>query len=411
MPLLDQETRGTTLCRLGVVDPFHDVYQVILGRDLLKPYLPWTQLPRPDVPYTCSMPDNQPSILDSEASASDVPDILSICEPGPDPVKDTCPRPQSAAVVTSDGCPTTNLPFRPIHGVTGMPRPHRPETKPDATFLQRSTDHGIQGVEVATVSSLVSEGEGGGWVTSSDLNYSLERSVSLAEISVECRAYNSVRDAVVKETRVISVIKPPGRPSLQVEGVGDVVAGGQLVVKCSSAGGNPHPGVTIYKGHEKLLTEVTVDGRVTIARAVTEVTPSDNGAKISCQVSNPATDAPLVATTPIELFFPPWEVKAGVSPTNVSAGQVAKLICESSSSLPASTITWRSGSVTNHGATSMHSRGSMEVRSTRYSKSGKTLFPPTPTQPPSTSNQPTSHPKVLNLKIWNFLKVTLPNEC
>ncbi|XP_064104227.1 nephrin-like [Macrobrachium nipponense] len=181
--------------------------------------------------------------------------------------------------------------------------------------------------------------------------------MSLAEISVECRAYNSASDEVARETRLISVIRPPGRPSLQVEGVGDVVAGGQLVVKCSSAGGNPHPGVTIYKGHEKLLTEVTVDGRVTRARAVTEVTASDNGAKVSCHVTNPATDIPLVANTAIELFFPPWEAKAWVSPTNVSAGQVAKLICESSSSLPASSITWRSGSVTNYGATSMNRPG------------------------------------------------------
>ncbi|XP_064103952.1 uncharacterized protein LOC135213756 [Macrobrachium nipponense] len=46
------------------------------------------QLPLPDAPDTCSMPDNQPSILDSEASASDVPDILSIGEPGPDPVSE-----------------------------------------------------------------------------------------------------------------------------------------------------------------------------------------------------------------------------------------------------------------------------------------------------------------------------------
>ncbi|XP_064104349.1 nephrin-like [Macrobrachium nipponense] len=216
----------------------------------------------------------------------------------------------------------------------------------------------VDGVEVATVSSLVSEGEGGGWVTSSDLNYSLERSVSLAEISVECRAYNSVRDAVVKETRVISVIKPPGVPACSGGGGG---RGGRGASWWSSVAAQEAIHIRasrgIYKGHEKLLTEVTVDGRVTIARAVTEVTPSDNGAKISCQVSNPATDAPLVATTPIELFFPPWEVKAGVSPTNVSAGQVAKLICESSSSLPASTITWRSGSVTNHGATSMHRSG------------------------------------------------------
>ncbi|XP_064101550.1 uncharacterized protein LOC135212099 [Macrobrachium nipponense] len=88
MPLLDQETRETTLCRLGVVDQFHDVYQVILGRDLLKSYLPWTQLPLQGVPDTCSMPDNHTSILGSEASASDVPDILSICEPGPDPVSE-----------------------------------------------------------------------------------------------------------------------------------------------------------------------------------------------------------------------------------------------------------------------------------------------------------------------------------
>ncbi|XP_064115481.1 uncharacterized protein LOC135221683 [Macrobrachium nipponense] len=73
MPFLDQVTKETTLCRLGVVDQFHDVYQVILGRDLLKPYLPWTQLPLPDAPDTCSMPDNHTSILGSEASASDVP--------------------------------------------------------------------------------------------------------------------------------------------------------------------------------------------------------------------------------------------------------------------------------------------------------------------------------------------------
>ncbi|XP_064104325.1 nephrin-like [Macrobrachium nipponense] len=189
----------------------------------------------------------------------------------------------------------------------------------------------VHGVEVATVSSL----------------------------RANAAAYNSASDEVARETRLISVIRPPGRPSLQVEGVGDVVAGGQLVVKCSSAGGNPHPGVTIYKGHEKLLTEVTVDGRVTRARAVTEVTASDNGAKVSCHVTNPATDIPSWPILPSSCSspVPPWEVKAWVSPTNVSAGQVAKLICESSSSLPASSITWRSGSVTNYGATSMNRPG------------------------------------------------------
>ncbi|XP_064098752.1 uncharacterized protein LOC135209953 [Macrobrachium nipponense] len=60
--------------------------QVILGRDLLKPYLPWRQLPLPDAPDPCSVPNNQLSVLDSRASGSNVPDIFSISEPRPDPV-------------------------------------------------------------------------------------------------------------------------------------------------------------------------------------------------------------------------------------------------------------------------------------------------------------------------------------
>ncbi|XP_064081864.1 uncharacterized protein LOC135198222 [Macrobrachium nipponense] len=42
----------------------------------------WT----PDAPDRCSMPHNQSSVLDSEATASDVTDIISIPKPGPDPV-------------------------------------------------------------------------------------------------------------------------------------------------------------------------------------------------------------------------------------------------------------------------------------------------------------------------------------
>ncbi|XP_064098212.1 nephrin-like [Macrobrachium nipponense] len=102
----------------------------------------------------------------------------------------------------------------------------------------------VHGVKVAPVSFVVSEADGGGWVTSSDLKYHLERSMKLSEIKVECQARNGVSEEAVTETRVISIMKPPGHPLLKIEGMEDLVAGGRLIVFCTSEGGNPNPGIT-----------------------------------------------------------------------------------------------------------------------------------------------------------------------
>ncbi|XP_064078820.1 nephrin-like isoform X1 [Macrobrachium nipponense] len=215
----------------------------------------------------------------------------------------------------------------------------------------------VHGMQVATVASLISETDDGGWVTSSDLKYYLDRSLALSEITVDCTAHNPASDRMVSESHVISIIKPPGRPFIKVEGAGEVVAGGRMAIICTSEGGNPHPGITIYKGHTKLLTKVVIDGRVTRARAITDVVASDNGIKVSCEVANPAIRAPLVAHTKVKLLFPPWEVSAWVSPAHVDAGQVISLVCESTSSLPPSRVSWRSGPLMLHGATSSQSPG------------------------------------------------------
>ncbi|XP_068225631.1 nephrin-like isoform X3 [Palaemon carinicauda] len=121
----------------------------------------------------------------------------------------------------------------------------------------------VHGMKVATVASLISETEDGGFVTSSDLKYYLDRSLALSEINVDCTAHNSASERVVSESHVITIIKPPGRPFIRIEGAGDVVAGGRMGIICTSEGGNPHPGITIYKGHTKLQTKVLIDGRVT----------------------------------------------------------------------------------------------------------------------------------------------------
>ncbi|XP_064102682.1 nephrin-like [Macrobrachium nipponense] len=120
----------------------------------------------------------------------------------------------------------------------------------------------VHGIKVAPVSSVVSEGDGGGWVTSSYLKYHLERSMKLSEITVECQARNALSKEALNKTRVISIMKPPGHPLLKVEGMEDLVAGGRLIVFCISEGGNPNPGITwVVTQNTFLLGSVTGEER------------------------------------------------------------------------------------------------------------------------------------------------------
>ncbi|XP_071517139.1 nephrin-like [Panulirus ornatus] len=94
-----------------------------------------------------------------------------------------------------------------------------------------------------------------------------------------------------------------GGPESEVRGPGqeseapdqESGAPGQKSGTLSQELGGPH-GVSlprVYKDGEELATEGVQDGGLTRARVEVEVTPADNGAEVSCEVTNPASKTPL----------------------------------------------------------------------------------------------------------------------
>ncbi|XP_063590771.1 nephrin-like [Penaeus indicus] len=223
----------------------------------------------------------------------------------------------------------------------------------------------VQGEVVQGVKERVSRVSSGGWVTSSELTKYVVRSRRISEVVVECRALNPAIDRVVKKTSIIDITQPPGPPVLEGDIHSEVVAGSTISLACTSKGGRPRPVIRIYKKDKLLPTELMRGVGVTRARSEVVVTPADNGVRVTCEVSSPATTAPLATSTTLAVFFAPWEVQGSVSPSTVEEGRVVTLSCKSSSSLPESSITWRSNNVTLEGAGLKYSRGAFGGTQTR----------------------------------------------
>ncbi|XP_042883358.1 nephrin-like, partial [Penaeus japonicus] len=223
----------------------------------------------------------------------------------------------------------------------------------------------VQGEVVQGVKERVSRVSSGGWVTSSELTQYVVRSRRISEVVVECRALNPAIDRVVKKTSIIDITQPPGPPVLEGDMHSEVVAGSTISLSCTSKGGRPRPIIRIYKKDQLLPSDVMRGVGVTRARSEVVVTPTDNGVRVTCEVSSPATTTPLTTSTTLAVFFAPWEVQGNVSPSTVEEGRVVTLSCKSSSSLPESSITWRSDNVTLEGAGLKYSRGAFGGTQTR----------------------------------------------
>ncbi|ROT85997.1 putative nephrin, partial [Penaeus vannamei] len=242
----------------------------------------------------------------------------------------------------------------------------------------------IQGIQTNSVPSKVTEDAEGGWVTSSDLTSEYVSLVNVSEVALACRSHNPASDWVVSESRVITVTKPPGRPLLTLEaadgsddpivgfdeanrheGMGNeegkeeeqgdageegpesaqvmrAVAGRTLKVECSSDGGNPPPTITLYMNRDKIFANLTQVGKTTRAQAEIEVKSTEKDSEVVCEVTNPATTAPLTARITLVVLFPPLEAHSWVTPDTVDEGSKVTLVCQTSSSFPASNITWHS---------------------------------------------------------------------
>ncbi|KAK8727086.1 hypothetical protein OTU49_009932, partial [Cherax quadricarinatus] len=148
-----------------------------------------------------------------------------------------------------------------------------------------------------------------GWVTTSHLTHYRVRSRKVTEVVVECRAMNPAIEQVVSKTRIISVTKPAGPPRLEGDLGDSYLAGTTLDLACSSVGGHPPPTIRIYKEEEEVATEVVREMNVTRGRAKLRLTPADNGAKVTCEVTTlGSTSPPLTASARLSVHFAPWEV-------------------------------------------------------------------------------------------------------
>ncbi|KAG7157667.1 Nephrin-like 13 [Homarus americanus] len=228
----------------------------------------------------------------------------------------------------------------------------------------------LQGSRVSTGTTEVSEHEGGGWVSTSQL----ARTQLMTQATADCQATHPAAKHSISYTHLIAVIKRPGWPEVEVVEGGEVKAGEQMTVLCTSRGGNPPPTLTLFKAGQKVTSTVEEreDG-LTKARAVLQVTAADNGQQLTCHVSNPATSTPMAAHTTINILFPAWEVSGWVSPGRVEAGEVATLTCEATSSVPPSTITWHTTGAPLGEATVTHSQGLYGGTNTRSEVSVRTM--------------------------------------
>ncbi|XP_037789313.1 nephrin-like [Penaeus monodon] len=149
----------------------------------------------------------------------------------------------------------------------------------------------------------------------------------------------------------------PGRPVLEVDSRGKLVTGSILELTCATQGGFPPPEIQLFKGGAQLEVSVKQRGNATRARAALKVAPADNGAEVRCLVSNAATPEPLADAATISLLFPPWKATAWAQPAQVKEGAATVLLCETSSSLPAAAVTWRSDGEMLPGALTRHPPG------------------------------------------------------
>ncbi|XP_063441926.1 synaptogenesis protein syg-2-like [Mytilus trossulus] len=237
-----------------------------------------------------------------------------------------------------------------------------------------------KGLTVAGANEQVEASDQGGYITTSTLTVTLTNQEPT--VLFMCQAANY---STVVSTIELSVLYPPGRPTIEGYNPNDFVAAGSAKsLKCVSSGGNPTATLKWFKGNEELTSEPQVNvGNVVTSDLIYVPKPSDNQAEIKCTASNEATSVPLERKLTITVYFPPMSVNITFSPPEPKSGQVLRLTCTSGPSNPAASIIWvKSGTRmrgTNQGNTPSDHGGYtttniLEIASPSYDDHGAAFF-------------------------------------
>ncbi|XP_015599513.1 nephrin isoform X4 [Cephus cinctus] len=179
----------------------------------------------------------------------------------------------------------------------------------------------------------------GGSITTSDITFSINPEVR--SIVVLCHALNNKLAESVVGTHTINVIYSPS--DLVITGYEEgtsVEAGTVLKLSCMATAGNPLATLTWYKNDRKMTGNVRTRDQLVSSELAILVNASDNNARIRCEATNSATEIPLFQTLLLKVNFAPDQVKISREPKEFRAGQVGRIICESSSSNPPAEMSW-----------------------------------------------------------------------
>ncbi|XP_076304781.1 nephrin-like isoform X2 [Tachypleus tridentatus] len=188
----------------------------------------------------------------------------------------------------------------------------------------------------------------GTWFTTSNVSLTLNRQDPDIK-TFSCVALNSILNEKVTETANLTVIYPPGPPSVEDHNQ-PIILGKIKQLTCVSFGGNPWATIRWFKGDTEVpaVTKLLANG--VASSLVIQAQASDNGAVYRCEASNVATVQPLVVSVTTRVIFPSGGLNIEVLPNKPKEYQTVTIECEAGSSNPESNMQWwKNGRLINGG--------------------------------------------------------------
>ncbi|XP_054168665.1 nephrin-like [Oppia nitens] len=160
-------------------------------------------------------------------------------------------------------------------------------------------------------------------------------------VQYSCQGEHPALTKPIKSTITLSVLYPPGLPSIEGYTDGDVIrVTDTLTLACISRGGNPLAKLIWYKDSEEVDNTYSGSGGRESTNIYTFiVSPSDNNAVYKCEATNDVTAQPLIALIQLKVLFPAVKVDIN-GPKQGKVGDVLTQTCIAGPANPKTELTW-----------------------------------------------------------------------
>ncbi|CAG2111664.1 unnamed protein product, partial [Medioppia subpectinata] len=160
-------------------------------------------------------------------------------------------------------------------------------------------------------------------------------------VQYSCQAEHPALSKPLKSTVTLSVLYPPGLPSIEGYTDGHVIrVTDTLTLACISRGGNPLAKLIWYKdGHDVDDTYSSSGGREATNIYTFQVKPNDNNAIYKCEATNDVTTLPLISFIKLKVLFPAVKVEINGAKQGRVGDSIA-LTCAAGPANPSAEVSW-----------------------------------------------------------------------